>query len=362
MATDKQVIVITGSSGRIGERLIQKLQKDVQPIGLDFVGAISPTPAMEFIFVDLSSDKAVKTGFDRIQYAYGNRITSIVHLAAYYSFEGKGLENYDRITVKGTERLLREAKRFQVEQFIFTSTMLVHNPTERGVIITEDAPIVGKWHYPESKVKTEHLMQEQHGDIPYVILRIAGCYDDECNCIPVSQNIVRIYEKQLAGAFFPGDSSHGVPYIHFDDLCDMILLCIEKRKEIPKDLVLLAAEEDSISYRDLQETIGMLVWGKKWPMIWIPKFFAKFGAWAQGLNPFGPKPFIKPWMVDLADDNYEVTIEKARKVLGWAPKHSLRKTLPTIVANMKKDPIAWYKRHKIPLTKSALKNAQKVQS
>lgn len=359
MASDKKVIVVTGSSGRIGMRLIEKLNQDVQPIGLDFVGAVSPTPRLEFVFVDLSSDESVKKGFDRIQYAYGNHITSIVHLAAFYSFEGTRLENYERITVKGTERLLRECKRFTVEQFIFTSTMLVHNPTERGEIINEDAPIVGKWHYPASKVKTEHLIRAQHGDIPFVILRIAGCYDDECNCIPVSQNIVRIYEKQLAGLFFPGDSSHGVPYIHFDDLVDMILTTIEKRKELPKDLVLLAAEEDSISYRDLQETIGMLLWSKKWPMIWLPKVVAKLGAWVQGLVPFGPKPFIKPWMVDLADDNYEVTIDRARKILGWEPKHQLRKTLPKIIENMKANPIAWYKRHGIPIPKSVIKRSGK---
>lgn len=344
---EKQVILVTGSSGRIGMRLIEKLGTNYQPVGLDFVGTTCKNPAMEFIYTDLSSDESVKAAFDRIRYAYGNHITSIVHLAAYYSFEGKGLENYEKITVKGTERLLKEAQNFQVDQFLFTSTMLVHNPTERGVIIDENAPIVGKWHYPASKVKTEKLLYEKHGNIPYVILRIAGCYDDECNCIPISQNICRIYEKQLAGYFFPGDSSHGVPYIHFDDLVDMILLAIEKRREIPKDLVLLAAEEDSISYRDLQSQLGILIHNKKWPMLWIPKPFAKFGAWLQGLAP-GTKPFIKPWMVDLADDNYEVTVEKAKKILGWVPKHSLRGTLPKLVENLRKDPRSWYKRHKIP--------------
>jgi UDP-glucose 4-epimerase len=360
MATDKQVVVITGSSGRVGERIIQKLNQSIQPIGLDFIGTIPPTPALEFVFVDLGSDVAVKKAFDRIAFAYGNKITSVVHLAAYYSFEGKNLDLYDKITVKGTERLLNECKRFDVEQFIFTSTMLVHNPTPRGVIITEDDPIVGKWHYPASKVKTEHLIAEKHGNIPYVILRIAGCYDDECNCIPISQHISRIFEKQLAGYFFPGNSNNGVPYIHFDDLVEMVLLCIAKRHEIPKDLVLLAAEEDSISYRDLQTTFGRLIWGKDWPMIWIPKPAAKSGAWAQGLIPWGPKPFIKPWMVDLADDNYEVSVEKAKRILGWTPKHNLRETLPTIVENMKQDPLAWYRRHKMPITNAARRSAEKL--
>lgn len=348
---EKQVVVVTGSSGRIGTRVIERLGSEYVPIGLDFIGVTSSVPAMEFVYVDLGSDHSVKCAFDRIRHVYGNRIASIVHLAAYYSFSKGGEENYERITVQGTHRLLKEAKNFQVDQFLFTSTMLVHEPTKRGVIQNEDSPIVGKWPYPASKVRTEHLIEKEHGNIPYVILRIAGCYGDECDSIPLSQHMSRIYEKQLASYVFPGNSNNGVSYIHFDDLVDLILLLIQRRFEIPKDLILLATEEDSITYRDLQTTFGRLLHGKeKWPMIWIPKPAAKVGAWAQGLIPFGPKPFIQPWMVDLADDNYQFSMEKAKKVLNWAPKRSLRALLPKMVENMQADPISWYKRHKIPLS------------
>jgi nucleoside-diphosphate-sugar epimerase len=350
MATDKEVIVITGSSGRIGTRIIHRLNEGRQPIGLDFVGITQERSNMEFVYVDLGSDHSVECAFNRIRYAYGNRIASIIHLAAFYSFSGEHLELYDIITVNGTRRVLEQAKKFEVEQFIFTSTMLVHEPTPRGVIQNEDSPIKGKWHYPASKVKTEHLIKDIHGDIPYVILRIGGCYDEECNCVPISQNISRIYEKQLASLVFPGDPNNGVPYTHFDDLTDMIMLLVERRKELQKELVFLCVEEDSISYRDLQTTFGKLLHNiDHWPMIRIPKSVAKMGSWAQNSIPFLPKPFIKPWMVDLADDNYQFTMEKSRQILGWSPKRSLRQTLPLMVDNLKADPVAWYKRHKIAL-------------
>ncbi len=361
MATDKQVVVVTGSSGRVGTRIIERLGDEFQPIGLDFVGITSKIPSMEFVYVDLSSDYSVECAFNRIRHAYGNRIASIIHLAAYYSFEGKHLELYDTITVEGTRRMLREAKKFEVEQFIFTSTMLVHEPSQRGVVQNEDSPIKGKWHYPASKVRTEKVIREEHGDIPYVIVRIAGCYDDECNCVPISQHMARIYEKQLASLVFPGNSSHGVPYTHFEDLSDMLLLLMHKRKEIPKELVLLCCEEDSITYRELQTEFGRLIHGsKKWPMWWVPKPIAKLGAWVQNHTPFMTKPFIKPWMVDLADDNYQFSMERAKEVLGWTPKRSLRKTLPKLVENMKADPIAWYKRHKIPISNSVKKHAKET--
>jgi UDP-glucose 4-epimerase len=356
VASDKQVVIVTGSSGRIGTRVIQRLSDAYQPIGMDFIGITSKKPQMEFIYVDLSSDHSVSTAFERIRYAYGNKIASIIHLAAFYSFEGKNLELYDAITVNGTRRLLRETKRFEVEQFIFTSTMLVHEPTKRGVIQNEDSPIRGKWHYPASKVRTEKVIREESDPIPYVILRIAGCYDEECNCVPISQHISRIYEKQLASFVFPGKSSNGVPYTHFDDFVDMVLLLLERRNSLPKASTFLCCEEDSISYRDLQTAFGKLIHNKgHWPMLWVPKWFAKIGAWLQNLIPFGPKPFIKPWMVDLADDNYEFTMERARSLLGWSPKRSLRATLPQIIENLKANPIAWYRRHGIPLCRQLKK-------
>ncbi len=346
---EKEVIVVTGSSGRVGTRVIEYLGDAFQRVGMDFLGKTCEDPSVEFVYVDLSSDFSVECAFNRIRKVYGNKIASIIHLAAFYSFEGKHLELYDAITVNGTRRLLLEAKKFEVEQFLFTSTMLVHEPSERGVIQNEDSLVRGKWHYPASKVRTEKAIREECGDIPFVILRIAGCYDDECNCIPISQHMVRIYEKQIASLVFPGNSSNGVPYTHFDDLCEMIKLIVQKRREVPKDLVLLCCEEDSISYRDLQTDLGRLIHGKeKWPMFWIPKSIAKLGAWVQNHTPFMPKPFIKPWMVDLADDNYEFSMDRTRHVLQWEPEHSLRKTLETLVKNMKRDPKAWYKRHNIP--------------
>ena len=66
-----------------------------------------------------------------------------MHLAAYYDFLGEPSPKYDEITVRGTGRMLRGLHEldFQVEQFIFSSTMLVHRPAEPGQLIDEDWPI-----------------------------------------------------------------------------------------------------------------------------------------------------------------------------------------------------------------------------
>lgn len=363
---EKEVILITGSSGRIGSRLIERIgmgqegnRPPQQPIGLDARIERVLSPSCECIYVDITSDESVAEAFARVRYAYGDHIAAIIHLAAYYSFSGAHLELYEKITVEGTQRLLRAAQKFTVDLFLFTSTMLVYEPRPRGVIQQEESPVFPSWHYPASKLKTEKIIREAHGTIPYVILRAAGCYDEACNCIPLSQHMLRIYEKQLASVVFPGKSTHGVPYIHFDDLTDLILLLVAKRKELPKELLLLCCEEDSMSYRELQTMLGRLLHGaRSWPMWWVPKWFAFIISWLQNHLPFLPKPFIKPWMIRFADDNYQFSMDKARRLLNWSPSRSLRKLLPEIVATMLRDPLSWYKRHQIPLSRYVKKQAQ----
>jgi nucleoside-diphosphate-sugar epimerase len=154
---------------------------------------------------------------------------------------------------------------------------------------------------------------------------------------------------------YPGDQSHGQALVHLDDLMLCIRKVIEKRHELDEEELFLIAEPDAMSYGELQDEIGMLLHGKEWPTIRIPKFVAKAGAYVQ--NAFAgeeDQPFIKPWMIDLADDQYLVDIERARTKLDWHPQHRLRQTLPKMIDFLRRDPKAFYTRHKLPMPESLM--------
>jgi hypothetical protein len=102
------------------------------------------------------------------------------------------------------------------------------------------------------------------------------------------------------------------------------------------------------SYDELQHTLGRLIHGEKWETREIPKSLAKAGAWAQDTLPGVEEPFIKPWMIDFADDHYALDITRARTLLHWEPRRSLNETLPTMVDALKADPTRWYREHKLP--------------
>jgi nucleoside-diphosphate-sugar epimerase len=94
-----------------------------------------------------------------------------------------------------------------------------------------------------------------------------------------------------------------------------------------------------------------MIHGREWPTLRIPKVAAKAGAWVQEklAGNDEEKPFIKPWMIDLADQDYRVDVSRARERLGWAPQRTLRDTLENMVEFLDRDPQGWYRENKIPL-------------
>src|SRR5438105_4406219 len=204
-SAERNIVLVTGSSGLIGCALCKALAKNYQLVGFDREGYPYPPPETECVCVDLGSDESVKAAFERVRYGYGDRIASVVHLAAYYSFSGEPSPLYEQITVRGTERMLRELQKFNVDQFVFASTELVHAPTEPGKPINEDWPLAPKWDYPKSKVETEKLVHAKRGNIPIVILRIAGVYTVTCDSTALAHHVQRLYVRQPTGKPYPGD-------------------------------------------------------------------------------------------------------------------------------------------------------------
>jgi len=343
---EREVVLITGCSGRIGFKAAERFSEKYQIVGFDIM-LTGHLPDVEFVLMDMASEESVKEAMDYVMKTYGGKIASFVHLAAYYSFNSRWSSQYDRITVKGTQHLLKKLQEFEVEQFIFSSSMLAHQPCAVGEKITEDSPLSTAWGYPLSKVQTEDIIRKEKGNIPSVILRIAGVYDDDCHSIPLSNQLQRIYENQLEGHLFAGDTSHGASFVHMDDLIESIWLCVEKRKTLPSELTLLIGEPETMSYEAIQREMQRLIHKKEWKTWSIPKRVAKVGAWFQEHLPFVKKSFIKPWMIDFADDHYCLDISRARKFLGWEPKHRLQDTIPLWAREVQKDHTTWYDENRL---------------
>lgn len=352
MAKRKETVIVTGSTGYIGSALINSLAGRFSLIGLDRAATRQPPPAAECICIDLTSEDSIAAGLQRVRTAYGTRIASVIHLAAYFDLTGEPNPLYEEITVRGTEKLLCALQPFEVEQFVFVSSMLAHKAGRPGDVINEDSPLESDLPYRASKIEAERLIHKQHGPIPVVYLRPAGVYDDLCRNAFLANQIARIYEEDPTGHVYPGDLRTGQSFLHLEDFADAVARLIERREKLPAEVALLLGEPEAIGYGEMQAEIGRLIRGEAWETREVPKALAEAGAWVQQ-DLLGEESFIRPWMVGIAEDHYAVDISRARELLGWQPRHSLRKALPLMIDALKADPAEWYRANKLNAAKVA---------
>ena len=345
-ASAKPFVLITGAAGDIGSTLTRALRDRYQIIALD--RSHSDTADFSYTF-DLTKRDSVQLALRDVADAHGHALAVVVHLAAYFDFTGEHSPLYDKVNIDGTRHLLEALEPFDVERFVYSSTMLVHKPTVPGQRIKEDSPIGPRWIYPLSKAEAERVIRE-HATMPYTLLRLAGLYDEN-KCVPtLAHQVARIYEQNMKSHVYAGTTGVGQECIHKEDMIDAFRRTIDRRADLPKANEILVGEGHCDTYEALQNRLGELIHGEQeWATLSVPKPLAKTGAWLEErTEPLVPddlkseKPFIRPFMIDLASDHYELDIRRAQEQLGWRPKHNLFDDLEALVANLKKDPHSWY--------------------
>ena len=102
----KGTVIVTGGSGLIGSATTDRLARHYNVIVFDLDRPAHLPLHSEWVNVDLTSDESVEHGLEHVRQKYGERIASVIHLAAYYDFSGEPSPKYEQVTVRGTGRLL----------------------------------------------------------------------------------------------------------------------------------------------------------------------------------------------------------------------------------------------------------------
>ncbi len=89
MNEQKGTILSTGTSGRIGYPLAKRLAESYNVVGFDRRAPSHPPPSAECLYVDLTLDESLRRGLQAIRDLHGNRIVSVIHLAAFSIFPAR---------------------------------------------------------------------------------------------------------------------------------------------------------------------------------------------------------------------------------------------------------------------------------
>lgn len=85
MSIQKPLVLITGSEGRVGKAIASALGDSYTIVGFER----KCDTDSNCITVDISSDEAMSSGCELLRQRYGQRIASVIHLAAFYDFSDK---------------------------------------------------------------------------------------------------------------------------------------------------------------------------------------------------------------------------------------------------------------------------------
>lgn len=247
MANHQPRVLITGATGFIGCRLAERLSLggygSVRVLvhkwsgpGLARLGRL-PVEMVEGDVLNMPSLLDAVRGCNVVVHcAFGNMGTPAVSR---------------RVTVEGTDNILRAAVEVGVDKFIYLSTAVVHGRAPKASVVDESATFQSDGdNYSQSKIKAEKRVWEYHQDhgLPIVVFRPFIVYG------PYGNWTMRLIREITAGAVLVNGGEGIANIIYIDSLIDAILLAI--KEDAAKGQAFIATDDDAISWADLYKALA----------------------------------------------------------------------------------------------------------
>jgi nucleoside-diphosphate-sugar epimerase len=82
-AVAKPVVLVPGSAGLIGAKIVEAFAANYCVVGLDVKRPQQEVAGADWIECNVTQDASVARALSTVQAQYGNRLASVLHLAAY---------------------------------------------------------------------------------------------------------------------------------------------------------------------------------------------------------------------------------------------------------------------------------------
>jgi nucleoside-diphosphate-sugar epimerase len=303
---------ITGGAGFLGINLIRYLLKEGHKVtSLDIA---------EFNYPDVQDQVRVIQGDIRDPKAVDQAIAGadiVVHAAAALPLYKK--EDIFSTDVEGTRNVLEAAYRHQVDRLIHISSTAVYGIPDHHPILEDDG-LDGVGPYGQAKVMAEQICLE---------------YRQKGMCVPILRPksfvgperlgvFALLYEWAKDGKNFPlpGRGDNRYQLLDVEDLCRVIYLVATGEKERVNDTFNIGASEFSTIREDFQAVLDYAGFGKR-----VIPFPAQPMILALQILEFLHLSPLYRWAYGTITKDSYVSIEKARRILGFEPKYSNRQAL-----------------------------------
>jgi len=223
------------------------------------------------------------------------------------------------VDIDGTRTVLEEAHARGIERFIHVSSTAVYGIPDHHPLVETDA-MRGVGPYGQAKVLAEGLCLE---------------YRRKGMCVPIIRPksfigperlgvFALFYDWASDGHGFPmiGSGENRYQFLDVEDLCEAIYLTATLDPERVSDTFNIGAKMFTTMKEDYQAVLDYAGFGKRvrgfpaTPLIWT----------LRALEALKLSPLYR-WVYETAATDSFVSIEKAERVLGFAPKYSNKDAL-----------------------------------
>lgn len=310
-------VLVTGATGFTGSHLCRRLIES----GEEVVAFVRPSSrvvplqemGVECQQVDIKDPAAIKQHF--------NGIDRVYHVAAAYRTEHVDPREFFQVNVESTRHLLDAAKEAGVQRFVHCSTVGVQGEI-KDPPADEDYRFEPGDHYQESKKDGELLALRYAAEgMPVSVVRPVGIYG------PGDTRFLKLFKpisKKMFVMIGSGQSLYHMTYI--DDLIDGIILAGTQAEAVGE--VFTIGGERYTTLRELVDTIAEVL-GKPRPFLRIPyaPVYAASVLCDKLCRPLGIAPPLYPRRVEFFAKSRAFSIEKAKRLLGYAPQVGLHEGL-----------------------------------
>lgn len=305
-------VLVTGATGFLGRNLTPKLLQQ----GYEVVALVRKSSNTEGLPKEIQTREADLLDIRSLVQVVQD-IDVVVHFAAYFDFYPSDEKLMFEVNVEGTTNLMKACVGTQVERFIYCSTTETMGAI-RFPPASEDTELKPDFSYGESKVLAEKAIREitSQSALAHVIIRPTGVMGEG--------DLYVMYEvaQQLhQGKVFalPSNLRARFMYTHIDDVVSGFVAAITEKSALNQTIIL--CPDEAISWEEFVDIMTSQL-GVKPPRLRVPGFIAKFGI--ALLSPMKNRKrmtfFWHPKSVDMMNSDRVYTNEKAKRLLGWAPK------------------------------------------
>jgi nucleoside-diphosphate-sugar epimerase len=243
---------------------------------------------------------------------------AVVHVAAVYRTAGHPDGYYREINVGGTERLLEAAAAAGVRRFVHTSTVGVHgNVTSPPA--DESAPFAPGDIYQQTKAEAETLVLQfgARRGLPATVVRPGAIYG------PGETRLLKLFRAIARGRYaIVGTGRAFYHPVYIEDLVSGFLLALDRPEAVGEAFIIAGSRY--VTQSELAALIARHTGGRILPFRIPAAPILLAGMLCEVVcAPFGLEPPLHRRRVEFWVKSRAFSIDKARRVLGYAPQVEL---------------------------------------